>query len=271
LEAWLELRLLNRTTRRVSLTDAGRTYLEQCARLVGDVDELERSAKALHIQPRGEIRLTAPVFIGKIFLTRVLPDFLRSQPNVSTRLLLVDRFVNLVEEGFDLALRIGELPDSSLIARRIGATRVIMAAAPAYLEEHGTPQSIQDLETHNCIVDTVSGSTERWALKGKSGPVKIRARGDLSVNSGEFVRDAAVDGVGIALLPDFFIARDIAEGRLRPILPDACGVEAGIHLVYPQARYRNSAVRTLIDFLITHRAMLSGGRVGRFNSSHSDQ
>jgi DNA-binding transcriptional LysR family regulator len=257
LEDWLGLRLLTRTTRRVSLTDAGRAHLEPCARLVGEVDELERSAKAQHIEPRGEIRLTAPVFMGKVFLSGVLPAFLTRHPQVSVRLHLIDRFVNLVEEGIDLALRVGELSDSSLIARRIGDVRLITAAAPAYLAERGTPQAVEDLKRHDCIVDTVSSHGDRWPLGTASGRTGVRVDGVLSVNSGEFARDAAVAGVGIALLPDFIVARDLAAGRLRAVLPDTCKVEAGIFLVHPQARHQNSAVRALIDFLVARKGRLS--------------
>jgi DNA-binding transcriptional LysR family regulator len=249
LESWLGVQLLRRTTRRVSLTAAGRTYLERCQRILDEVADLTRAADELHREPRGEIRMTAPVFVGKHLLGPVLPGFLARYPNVKVRLHLIDRFVDLVDEGFDLALRIADLPDSTLVARKLGDTKLMLTAAPGYLEEHGIPETAEDLKAHNCLVDLVAGHGDRWPFAGAKGPLRLRVGGNLTVNSGEMVREATLAGLGVSLLPDFFVARDVAKGRLVALLGERVIATAGIFAVYPPTRHLSSGVRALIDAL----------------------
>jgi DNA-binding transcriptional LysR family regulator len=260
LEAWLGVQLFNRTTRRVGLTEAGRVYLERCTRIVDEVAELERSAKALSHDPRGEVRVTAPPYVGKHFLAPILPDFLARYPDVKIRLHLLDRFVDLVDEGFDLALRIAALPDSTLIARRLGGTALLLTAAPRYLARHGKPETVEDLRHHNCLVDSVASQGGRWPLLGRTGARSLAVNGNLTINNGEMVRDMTLAGVGISLLPDFFVSREIAEGRLIDLLPGAVAVDAGIYAVYPPTRHLASSVRVLLDFLVAHTERLDGLR-----------
>jgi DNA-binding transcriptional LysR family regulator len=250
LEAWLGLQLLNRTTRRIDLTEAGKAYLARCSWIVGAVAELETSARALGEEPQGELRVTAPVFMGRHLLAPVLPGFLARYPKVKLRLRLLDRFVDLVDEGFDLALRIAYLPDSSLIARKLGETRILMTAAPSYLAEHGLPTSAADLKRHNCLVDTVAGTGDRWPLGRRRDRGTIRVAGNFTANSGEMVREMTLAGLGISRLPDFFVARDVAEGRL-VVVPEQSGERsAGIYALYPQTRHLSGPVRALIDALV---------------------
>ena len=183
LEAWLGLQLLNRTTRRIDLTEAGKAYLARCSQIVGAVAELETSARALGEEPQGALRVTAPVFMGRHLLGPVLPGFLARYPKVKLRLRLLDRFVDLVDEGFDLALRIGHLPDSSLIARKLGETRILMTAAPSYLAKHGMPTSAADLKRHNCLVDTVAGASDSWPIGLGKGVGTVRVAGNFTANS----------------------------------------------------------------------------------------
>lgn len=252
LERWLDVQLFHRTTRRLSLTDAGKAYLDRCVRIVSDVDELERSAKALREDPQGEIRMTAPVFMGKHLLAPLLPEFLERYPKITVQLRLLDRVVNLVDEGFDLALRIGELADSTLIARKIGDMRVILSAAPSYLNKHGVPSSVRDLKNHNCLVDTVPEHGHRWPLTSNRKRVGVPVKGSIAVNNGELVRELTLAGLGISYLPDFFVSEDIAQGRLVRLLSDSTEVRAGLFLVYPQTKHLSSTVRVFMDFVVEH-------------------
>lgn len=252
LESWLGVQLLHRTTRRIGLTEAGQAYLDACIRIVDEVEELARSATAERGEPRGEVRVTAPVFMGRHLLGPVLPAFLARHANVRVRLHLLDRFVDLIGEGFDLALRIADLPDSSLIARKLGDTRLMLTAAPAYLESRGVPESIEDLKGHNCLVDLVAGHGDRWPLAGTKGP--LRVAGNFIVNDGQMVREMTQAGLGISLLPEFFVAGELAEGRLVSLLPERLDISAGIFAVYPPTRHLSSAVRALIDALAAHIA-----------------
>lgn len=249
LESWLGVQLFRRTTRRLSLTEMGRDCLERCTRLLDGVDELAANAQSLHAEPRGELRITAPVFMGKHLLGPLLPEFLDRYPKVTVQLHLIDRFVNLVDEGFDVALRIGELEDSTLIARKIGTMKLTLTAAPGYLDRRGVPTQIRDLKNHNCLVDTAPEHGNRWRFSSDLGRAGVPVKGNISVNSGEMIRELALAGTGIAALPDFFVAEDVAAGKLVPLLTDHLAIEGGIFAVYPTTRHLSSAVRVLIDFL----------------------
>ena len=233
--------------------------------------ELETSAQALGEEPQGELRVTAPVFMGRHLLGPVLPGFLARYPKVKLRLRLLDRFVDLVDEGYDLALRIARLPDSSLIARKLGETRILMTAAPSYLAEHGLPISAADLKRHNCLV----GASDRWPIGRDKDRGTARVAGNFTANSGEMVRDMTLAGLGISRLPDFFVARDVAAGRLVVVLEQIGERTSGIYALYPQTRHLSGPVRALIDVLVAAVdrpkgamkqqtvAARSGGRVGR--------
>ena len=197
LEEQVGVRLLTRTTRRLALTEPGRRYLEACRRLLADLDEVERSLVGEHGEPRGELAVTAPVVFGRLHLLPVVADFLRSFPQVDLRLLLLDRTVDLIEEGQDVAVRIGDLPDSSLIATRVGAIRRIVCASPAYLAARGVPGTPEELAQHDCITFTEVAQAGRWAFPGERGGHRVAIRSRLVVNGAEAAVDAAVAGLGI--------------------------------------------------------------------------
>jgi DNA-binding transcriptional LysR family regulator len=165
---------------------------------------------------------------------------------------LVDRYVNLVDEGFDVGLRVGNLPDSNLISRKLGDMCMMMVASPTYIEKHGAPKSIKELQNFNCIVDSVADYLDRWPLLNKNTPVNIRVDSNLSINNGELVREMALAGLGITLLPDFFVASDIKAGRLVPVLQGQIDKRGTISAIYPQSRHLSSSVRVFVDFLVEH-------------------
>jgi DNA-binding transcriptional LysR family regulator len=252
LEDWLDVQLFNRTTRHLGLTDAGRAYLDRCSHIVDDVENLEKTSRDMKENPQGKINITAPVFMGRLFLKAILPKFLKKYPGIKLNLQLVDRYVNLVDEGFDIALRIGTLPDSNLISRKLGDMRMVMVASPTYIKKHGTPKSIKELQNFNCIVDSVADYLDRWPLLNKNSTVSVRVNSNLSINNGELVREMALAGLGITLLPDFFVASDIKANKLVPILKDKIDKHGTISAVYPQSRHLSSSVRVFIDFLVEH-------------------
>ena len=260
LEDWLDVQLFNRTTRHVSLTDAGREYLDRCKGLVSGMDELQASAKDQVSIPRGRLRITAPVFMGRQLLGPLLPGFLNRYPEVAVELQLLDRFINLVDEGFDLALRIGDLRDSTLMARKLGDIKICLVASPGYLARTGKPKTVADLKRHNCILDMAPQHGNRWPL-GANGKTPPRVSGNLSVNSGELVRDLALADTGIALLPDFFVANDLADGKLVALLKRHIqDVQASVFLVYPQTKHVSGAVRAFIDHVAEHGASTLGSK-----------
>lgn len=252
LEDWLDVQLFNRTTRHLSLTDAGRAYLERCMHIVDDVENLEKTSSDINENPRGKINVTAPVFMGRQLLAPILPDFLNKYPEIRINLQLVDRYVNLVDEGFDLALRISNLPDSNLISKKLGNMQMMMVASPAYLKKYGVPDSINDLKKFNCIVDSVADYLDRWPLINNNSPANIKVNSNLMINNGELVREMAIAGMGITLLPDFFVKDDIKNGKLVAILKDKINKKGTISAIYPKSRHLSSSIRIFVDFLVEH-------------------
>lgn len=250
LETLLGVQLFRRTTRSIRLTDVGITYLERCTKIVNEIDALDDRAQHDAAEPAGEIRVTASVFLGKTLLVPVIRQFLESYPDVKVDLLLLDRTVDLVDEGIDAAIRVGRLPDASYIARTLDRYRMTLVAAPAYLEQHGTPRSIKELDAHNCLVDRVPRFGDRWPLNGPNGRVSKRVEGNFVVNDGETVRDLARGGLGVTYLPDFFVREDVKAQRLIPILSESVSRTGEISIVYPASRYESKRARAFIDFVV---------------------
>jgi DNA-binding transcriptional LysR family regulator len=248
LEAHLGARLLNRTTRKVSLTEVGRVYHERCAQILADIAETESAVGALQARPRGRLRINAPVSFGALHLTAAVADYMAAHAEVTVELTLNDRVVDLVEEGYDLAVRIARLADSSLIARRLAPCRMVVCASPAYLERRGRPRRPADLAGHDCL-DYRYQAREEWQFEGPEGPVSVRVRGSLEANNGDALRAAAVRGTGVVLQPSFIVGADLAAGRLVPVLPGYRVPELAIHAVYPPGRHLSAKVRSFIDFL----------------------
>ena len=257
LEDWIGAQLFQRTTRKLSLTDEGKAYLERCRQVVAEVNDIQHAASDRKAEPQGPLRITAPVFIAKSFLQDLLPEYLIRFPKIELELVVVDRFVDLIEEGFDLAIRAGELEDSTLVARRLADASLAMVAAPAYIEKYGMPQSGADLTHHNCLIDTVPDYANRWPISDKQKLKPVAVQGNVRVNSGEIIRSLALAGVGIALLPRFFVQDDIRNGRLTPLLEASIKSGAGIFVVYPKHRHISTNVRSFIDYLLTKLDRLS--------------
>ena len=249
LESWFDVQLLHRTTRKISLSPAGEQRLARFSQILDAVSALEAEARGMSAHPSGEVRITAPIFFAKHFLAPTISRFLVAQPDVQIRLCLMDRVANLIEEGFDLAIRIGHLEDSSLVGRRIGKMRVVATASPQYLSHHGMPETVADLKNHNCIVDLTPRHGNRWPFS-KSGRQKpFEVSGSLFANDGELVREITLGGHGISLLPDFFVKEDIEDGRLIQLLVEFTEEEVGIYLVYARERHRSAGVQSVIDFI----------------------
>ncbi len=249
LEARLGTRLLNRTTRKLSLTDAGAAYFERCQQLLRDVEEMDLSVAAEGERPRGLLRVNAPVVFGTRHLARVLAEYAARYPEVSIELTLNDRFIDLVEEGADLAIRIGALAESALVARRLFPVRLALCASPAYLAKHGEPRTLADLARHNCLGYTYTRGGVEVDLLGPEGRVVAPFRGTLRANHGEVLHQAALDGLGIVLQPTFISGEALADGRLRSVLPGYCTQALDAYAVFLSRKYLSAKVRTFVDFL----------------------
>lgn len=249
LEERLGVRLVNRTTRRLALTEVGLSYRETCARIVQEVEEAELEAGRHGSEPRGRLRVTAPMTFGILHLAPLLPEFLARHPRLEIDLALDDRVVDLLEEGIDVALRIGTLRDSSLIARRLATARSLCAASPAYLAQAGTPGHPADLAAHNALRYTYRRGPEAWELERDGERHVVRLRGNLAANNGDALRAAALAGLGVVVLPDFIIADDVAAGRLVPLLTDWRTPEFPIQAVWPPQRHPAPKLRAFVDFL----------------------
>ncbi|MCR4265004.1 LysR family transcriptional regulator [Nitratireductor sp. ZSWI3] len=250
LEDELGALLLNRTTRQLSLTEAGHTYFGRAIELLRDMDDLTDVVRQSSGDVRGRIKLSAPRTYADAPIGQSLIDFAKSNPDITLDINLDDRFVDLVEEGFDLAIRITKLSDSSLIARRLAPFRVVLCASPELLAIHGEPSSPHDLTHLPCIVDTNGRYRQNWPfLDGDGETVNVPVTGRIEVNSPLTARAAALSGLGFAILPDFIADPEISAGRLVPILEKNNPEGAGIYAVYPHRRYLPAKVRVFVDYL----------------------
>lgn len=249
LEDHLGVRLLNRTTRRLSLTEAGTNYLERARTLLTLLEEAQQEAGSLGARPRGRLRVNVPVAFGTRHVAPALGTYMDAYPEVDVELTLNDRVVDLVEEGYDMAIRIGRLADSSLVARRLAPCRVVVCAAPSYLERHGTPRHPEDLVGHNCLCYSYDPGRDEWSFEGPEGAVSVRVHGRMSSNNGEALTAAAVAGVGIIVKPTFIVGPALRAGQLVELMPGYRIPDLGMHAVYPGNRYVPAKVRTFIDHL----------------------
>lgn len=250
LEDELGVRLLNRTTRRVSVTEPGQNYYRRVGDILTQLAEAEAEAAELQVEPRGRLRLSAPISFAVLHLAAALSDFQARHPRVELEIDLSDRLVDLVDEGFDLAIRIGRLADSSLVARRIAPACLVMVAAPRYLERADTPETPADLERHNCMIYSLAARRDEVTFERAGESASVRVRGNLIVNNGDYIAAAATHGHGLALLPTFIVAERLQRGELVQVLADWKVPDIAIHAVYPQARSLPAKTRLLIDFLV---------------------
>ena len=251
LEARLGVRLFHRSTRRLTLTDAGATYLEACQRILADIDEAEAEAASQRIDASGVLRMNVPLSFGLRRIAPLLPLFSQRYPAVTVDLGLTDVRVDLLDERWDLAIRIGDLQDAPLQARRLGQVRLCLCASAAYLDQHGVPRQVADLAQHNCLryALSVSSGSDEWRF-GIGGRVRQKISGNLRCSNGDALLLAAVGGQGIIYEPDFIVQDALQDGRLQLLELEHPGMEVGgIHAVYPPQRRPPAKVRVMIDFL----------------------
>lgn len=254
LEERLGARLLQRTTRRLGLTDAGVAYHRQAAQAISVLDDAERAVSALQEAPRGPLRVTAPVLFGVLFLPDLVAEFLDRYPEVQLSLDLTDRNVDLVEEGYDVAIRAGALADSSFVAHKLGGTPFQLFASPAYLRARGTPTRVEDLAEHDCLV--LGTQTQAvWPFRGARRAHQVAVRGRLAANNFLLLRDAAIAGLGICRIPGFLAIEAVRRGRLVTVLDGEQQDPTPMSVLYPSARHVSPKVRAFVGFL---RARLGG-------------
>lgn len=250
LETHLGTPLLARTTRRISLTDAGASYYANCVRILDDIDEAEKSAARVHPTPRGLLKVRAPVTLGSAHLGRTVAAFLARFPEVRLELTLNDAFVDPVQLGVDVAIAISAIGREPMAgARPIGRMARAIVAAPAYLARHGEPATVADLKRHNCLVYNRGQAPEEWRLAGPLGERTVRVGGDCRCNNSPVLREALLEGAGIGLLPAFLVADDLAAGALRTLLPDWAPVPRVFYAVFPQPRAPSAKVREFVDMV----------------------
>lgn len=249
LERQLGVRLLHRTTRRVTLTEAGRQYLARATQILTDLDDLHGEMHDAQGALRGRLRVTAPQTFGELFLVPLFAAFAHREPAVGFDLLLTDRYVDLVEERIDLAIRIGDLPDSSLVARRLADMQLVVCASPDYLARHHAPSTPEALGARDCIIDTNLQQPRQWGFGTGGARSSVTVDGRLAVNSPRAARDLARAGVGIAMLPDFVVREDLARGTLVQCFAAEMPPPRGIYAVYPHRRYVTRRLRVFVEFL----------------------
>ncbi len=247
LEQQLGTRLLQRTTRQIGLTDAGKGFYDRIGHLLAGIEDAEQFASGESTEITGNLRISAPTSFGRMHIAPHLPSFMQAHPRLSIDLTLSDEFTDIIAEGFDVAIRISELKDSSLIARKLVQVRRILCAAPSYVERYGMPQTMEDLVNHQCLTPH---NGEPWRLESPNGPLVYRPAGRLATNSSEVIREAVIAGLGIALRSTWDIGGELKEGRLIRVMPDYEGSKnVSISAVYPSRQHLPSKVRAFIEFL----------------------
>lgn len=250
LERQLKTRLLNRTTRQLSLTEAGAAYYDSCKRIIDSVRDAEANLGILQTQLSGLLRINTSIGLGQAYVGNLVLKFQKQHPGLSIDLSYADRFVDLVEEGMDLAIRVGRLNDSSLAARRIGSTMRSVVATPAYLAKHGTPQVPEDLSKgHNCLLYAYLSTGNEWLFRGADGPIRVKVSGSFRANNGDAIKQAVLSDLGIAITPDWFVLREVEDGRMKAFLGDFAPPPAEINAVYPSGRHVSAKVRAFTEFL----------------------
>ncbi len=250
LEERLGTSLLNRTTRQHSLTEFGRLYYERCRNVLAEVEEAEAAADAVRAIPSGLLRITAPVALGTTVLPHLLAGYLHRYPKVKVDLVLQDHRLDLMADEMDVAFRAGTLPDSSLIARALRPIQLVVCAAPAYLAAHGMPQEPADLASHNCMDFTHAAEPLHWRLAGTDGEVAVAINGRLRINSGQALRAAALEGIGIVMQPDILVSDDLAAGRLLRLLERYTAPVLALHLLTLPSRQQTPKLRGFISYVV---------------------
>ena len=254
LEDRLGVRLLNRTTRKVSLTEIGKAYYDRCTHILADLEQADDIAGALQSTPSGTLRIYTATHIVQ-FVAPVVADFLKQFVDVKVDLTIGERMVDMIDEGYDIAIRLTPPPDSSLIVRSLATWRHVLCCSPGYLEKHGPPKQLSELVEHNCVRHVLYPFGDEWHfVDRKNSPASVRIAGNLITNSGETLRCAALQGVGIGLAAGFLVADDLEAGRLVRLLPEYRPVEMAMNAIYPHRHHLSAKVRSFIDLLAHHSA-----------------
>ncbi len=250
-EEKLGVRLFNRTTRRLALTDAGKTYYERALPLVEEYEELLDSVTGEQSTPKGNLKISVPVTFGEMQLSPIISKFLKAYPDIQINIQLTDRRIDMLEEGVDVVIRIGGVDDSNMVARQINTYPLVLCASPDYLEEHGYPKKPSDITNHACIIDSNFRIGKQWPLVSPDGTVEIiEVTSKIAANSPRAVMEIAKSGGGIALIPGFIVKDTIAEGLLLEVLAGYSTLEFGLFAIFPHRRYLSKKIRCFIDFLI---------------------
>lgn len=249
LENNLGIRLFNRTTRRLSLTEVGTAYLERCLQILDEIEETELAVTQLQTEPKGTLKISSPPFFGTHHLAPAIADYLRVYPDVKFNLILQGGIVDLVEEGLDLSIRFDELSDSSLIARRLASSRLIVCGAPAYIEKFGTPKVPEDLQQHNCLVNWGLPPGDTWKFKKYGKETIVKVTGNFQANAADAARLTAINGMGLTILPTYMIGKDLQKGSLQVVLKEFEPPSRPIFILYPHRRHLSTKVRTFVDFV----------------------
>lgn len=249
LETELGVRLIHRTTRKLALTEAGRLFHQRTAEALGQIEDAQRNIETLGQGLRGQLRISLPTNLGLVWLARPIANFVHQHADLSVDIVYLDRVVDLIAEGFDMAIRVGELPDSSLIVRRLVQADRILVASPSYLERHGRPQTPAELADHECLLYSYNHSPTSWRLRRGDERVEVSVRGRFVANSGASLVEAAACGLGVLYVPEFHVAAALDEGRVVRVLPDWAHA-VPVQVVHPSARFVPNKVRALVDYLV---------------------
>lgn len=250
LESRLGVRLLHRTTRKLSLTPEGEVFLVRCRELLGGVDEAEAEISSRSGEASGLLRINVPLSFGLLHLAQLWPEFMALHPKVTLDVTLADRVVDLVEEGFDMAVRIARLPNSSLVSRTLTSTRIVLCASPAYLQTRGQPRHPSELVNHDVLAYSLFSMGDQWEFTGPDGLASVKVRPRMRTNSGDTCRIAALRHHGIVLQPSFMVGPDLAAGTLVEVMPGWRSIELSVYAVYPSRKFVSPKVRLMIEFLV---------------------
>lgn len=249
LESYLGARLFNRTTRSLSLTDVGAAYLQRCRTVLSEIDEMEATVTQLHTEPRGKLKISSPPIIGALYIAPAIAEFLALHKDLSVNLVLQSNYGDLVDEGIDVAITFGGLDDTSHIAKKIASSPLLVCGSPAYFEAHGMPLVPEDLEHHSCLVNWAIPPRNKWNFKGLEGDIEVKVTGRMQANAADPIRIAAKKGLGLVMLPEYIVVRDIEKGYLQTVLDDYAMAPVNIHAVYPHRKYLSAKVRAFLTFL----------------------
>jgi len=249
LESYLGARLFNRTTRSLSLTDVGAAYLKRCKTVLADIEEMEDSVTHLHTEPRGKLKISAPTVIGALYVAPAIAEFLALHKDLSVNLILQSNFGDLVDEGIDIAITFGDLGDTSLIAKKMANSSLLVCGSPDYFATNGRPLIPEDLDKHSCLVNWAIPPRNKWIFKGLEGKREIEVSGRMQANAADPIRIAAKKGLGLVMLPEYIVSKDIEKGHLEVVLQDYAVEPMHIHAVYPHRKYLSAKVRAFLIFL----------------------